>query len=275
MHDINVRTMRFEFPDGIDPIVVAGEPEESYRHLALSLLLPYLEPYLIRTMNEAKRRIDDPELLKDLERFNAQEGQHYRQHRRFNEAVRLSGFPRLEELERELEADYQRFSQTKSLPFNLAYAEGFEALTTAMARYSFATGALERLRPPVRDLFSWHLVEELEHRTVAFDVYEHIVGSYFYRLRWGFFAQRHMLGWIDRVVRHMEEADPETLARCGGAVGRRRRLRRQLRRSVRGLLPLVLTTYMPWYSPARIEFTAEMRALADSYSQRAERLRPS
>ncbi len=93
MHDITVRRMHFDFPDGIDPVVVEGQPEESYRLLGLSLLLPYLEPYLIRTMNEAKKRIDDPDLLKDLERFNAQEGQHYRQHRRLNEAVRMAGFP--------------------------------------------------------------------------------------------------------------------------------------------------------------------------------------
>ncbi len=273
MHDITVRAMRFDFPEGIDPIVVEGEPEESYLHLAMSLLLPYLEPYLIRTMNAAKKRIDDPELLKDLERFNAQEGQHYRQHRRFNEAVRTSGFPRLEELERELEADYQRFSETKPLQFNLAYAEGFEALTTAIARYGFATGKMERLRSPVRELFSWHLIEELEHRTVAFDVYDHIFGDYFYRLRWGFYAQRHMFGWILRVVRHMEEADPETLARFGGAAERRARMRREAWQGVRGLLPLVLATYLPWYSPGRIAFTPEMRSLADSYSARAERVR--
>ena len=273
MHDITVRTIRFDFPDGIDPIVIAGQPEESYRHLALSLLLPYLEPYLIRTMNEAKKRIEDPELLKDVERFNAQEGQHYRQHRRFNEAVRMSGFPRLPELERELEADYQRFTATKSLQFNLAYAEGFEALTTAAARYSFASKQAQRLRSPARELFSWHLIEELEHRTVAFAVYEHIFGDYFYRLRWGLFAQRHMLAWINRVARHMEEADPQTLARFGGAKARRARLYRQAWRAIRGLLPGILATYTPWYTPEKIEFTAEMKETAERFTRLADRAR--
>ncbi len=261
--------MQFDFPDGIDPLIVEGQPEESYRTLGLSLLLPYLEPYLIRTMNEAKKRIDDPDLLKDLEGFNAQEGQHFRHHRRFNEAVRMEGFPKLPELEEELDADYRRFTETRSLKFNLAYAEGFEALTTAAACYSFENDQLGRMHPSARELLGWHLVEELEHRTVAFDVYDHIFGDYFYRLRWGLFAQRHMLSWIHRVACHMEECSGETMAALGGEPGHRARVRMQLRKGIRGLLPKVLATYMPWYTPERIAFTDEMRAYAEQFTQAA------
>jgi hypothetical protein len=270
MHEITVRRMQFDFPDGIDPVIVDGQPEESFRTLGMSLLLPYLEPYLIRTMNEAKKRIADPDLLADLDRFNAQEGQHYRQHRRFNQAVQMAGFPGLGELEAELDADYRRFSEERSLKFNLAYAEGFEALTTAAARYAFESKQFERMHPAARELFSWHLIEELEHRTVAFEVYDHIYGDYFYRLRWGLFAQRHMLSWIHRVARHMEERS-DARARFGGAAGRRSRLRAQSWRGLRGLAPKVLATYMPWYTPERIAFTDEMRAYAERFSAAASR----
>ncbi len=44
MQDITVRKMSFDFPDELDPIVIAGKPEASYNILGLSLLLPYLEP---------------------------------------------------------------------------------------------------------------------------------------------------------------------------------------------------------------------------------------
>lgn len=268
MHDITVRRMQFDFPDGIDPVIIEGQPEESFRTLGLSLLLPYLEPYLIRTMNQAKKLIDAPGLLADLERFNAQEGQHYRQHRRFNEAVRMTGFPKLAALEAELDADYQGFSEKRSLKFNLAYAEGFEALTTAAARYAFESNQFERMHPAARQLFSWHLIEELEHRTVAFEVYDHIYGDYFYRLRWGLFAQRHMLSWVRRVALHMEEcSDPR--ARFGGSTGRRARLLAQSRRALRGLVPKVLATYTPWYTPERIAFTGEMRAYAERFTAAA------
>ncbi len=67
MQDITVRQMDFQFPDGMDPVVIPGEPEQSYGIVGLSLLLPYLEPYLIRTMKEAKKVVTDQELRADLE----------------------------------------------------------------------------------------------------------------------------------------------------------------------------------------------------------------
>ena len=99
MQDITVRQMDFQFPDGMDPVVIPGEPERSYAIVALSLLLPYLEPYLIRTMKEAKKKVTDPDLRADLEKFSAQEGQHYQQHIRFNDAIREWGFPGLKKFE--------------------------------------------------------------------------------------------------------------------------------------------------------------------------------
>lgn len=269
MHDINVRRIDFDFPDDIGPVFIDGQPEESYGLIGFSLLLPYLEPYLIRTMNVAKKQVTDAELLKDIERFNAQEGQHYRQHRRFNDVVRKQGFGRLPQLEAELEADYQRFTKTKSLNFNLAYAEGFEAMTTGMARLVFETKSLDRMHPAVCDLFTWHLIEELEHRTVAFEVYDHVCGSYPYRLAVGLFAQWHLLRFVARVTAYMIEADPQSLARYGGVEARRARIRMQRRRFWRGLLPKVLPTYAPWYTAESIEFTEEMKAVARRYSEMA------
>lgn len=269
MHDITVRRIEFDFPDDIEAVFIAGEPEESYGLVAFSLILPYLEPYLIRTMNVAKRHVADAELLKDIERFNAQEGQHYRQHRRFNEVIRRKGFPRLIEFEQAIDADYRRFTETRSLRFNLAYAEGFEAMTTAMARLAFESRSLERMHPAVCHLFSWHLIEELEHRTVAFDVYHHVCGSYPYRVVIGAFAQWHLLRFMDRAARYMLEADSESLARHGGAPARQARLRAQRQRFRHGLLPMVLRTYSPRYTPENIELTEGMKALAVRYTQMA------
>ena len=271
MQDITVRQMDFQFPDGMDPVVIPGEPEQSYGIVGLSLLLPYLEPYLIRTMKEAKKVVTDPELRADLEKFSAQEGQHYQQHIRFNNVIREWGFPRLEEFENALDADYRRFSETKSLRWNLAYAEGFEAFTTAGARFSFETGGNDGMHPAAADLFAWHLIEEFEHRTVAFDVYAHVCGSYPYRLLVGTYGQWHMGRWIGRVARYMTQQDERMETEYGGIEASKARRRAQLEPMRKHLLPKLLRTYLPSYTPHDIEMTRELKLMAKHYSRMAVR----
>lgn len=267
---ITVRRLRFEFPADLDPVLVEGRPEESFMHVGISALLPHLEPYLIRSMRSAKPHVRDEKLLADLEAFSGQEGQHYRQHLRFNEAMRLERFAGLREAQEDIEADYRRFTRTKSLRFNLAYAEGFEAFTTALSRFSFETGLLDRLPPNVRDLFVWHLVEELEHRTVAFDVYDHVCGGYVYRAGVSLFAQWHLNRFVLRVAEVLRRADREGFRKTyGGPAAARVRTRTLRRQKATRLIPKVLATYLPWYSPHRIAMPAAARVLADQYAARS------
>jgi hypothetical protein len=51
----------------------------------------------------------------------------------------------------------------------------------------------------------------------------------------------------------------------GGPAGRRARLRAQSWRAQRGLVPSVLATYTPWYTPEGIAFTDQMRAYAERF----------
>ena len=179
MSEITVRKIRFPFGEAID----LDRPDEELwlilPNLGLSLTMPYLEPYLIRTMKEAQKQIEDPALAEDVRRFSQQEGHHYRNHALFNEDLRAHfGDPvagEIRAIEQALEADYQRFTRGKSLRFNAAYAEGFEAMTCSFALSSLEHGAIAHL--PGGELWSWHMAEEIEHRTVAFDVYDQLVGS--------------------------------------------------------------------------------------------------
>jgi len=249
-------------------MIVPGHPEESMFNIALSLLLPHLEPYLIRSMNAAKPHVTDPGLKEDLLAFNAQEGQHYRAHRAFNDAVNAKGFPMVARHEERLAADYHRFSTTKSLAFNLAYAEGFEAMTMALARVSFELRHFDRMHRDARDLFAWHLVEELEHRTVTYDVYKHVVGatfgSYLFRLIIGTFAQLHMFSWIAGLAFEMwQSLDASVHARHGGLLGTLRRLVVDgVRIGVR-FWPKLWWTFTPWYSPHRVRVPDTKKLLAE------------
>lgn len=263
--------MRFEYPEDLDPVFIEGEPEESYVNIGLSLLLPYLEPYLIRTMKEARAKVEDPRLAADLQAFILQEGQHFQQHQRFNDLFRDRGFDRLPEFEAEIAADYEAFTAEKPLAFNLAYAEGFEALTSAFACFALRMDR-SNWHPSARDLFEWHIVEELEHRFVAFDVYQHICGDYLNRVRVARFAHGHLLGFMRRVAEYMVEAQPEVIERLGGQRAHRARMRKLNWRLLRHFVPRMLASHTPWYTPRKLDVPPNLDALLAGYTERAEHI---
>jgi predicted metal-dependent hydrolase len=268
--EITVRRLRFDFPDDMDVVFIKGEPEESFITIGISLILPYVEPYLIRTMRAARPLVEDAGLTAALDKFNAQEGHHYAQHARFNSVFRKRGFDGLEKLEQEVAADYDRFTKTKSLRFNLAYAEGFEAFTTAFTLANIerdsAAAELEKWHPAARDLFLWHALEELEHRTVAFDVYQHVCGSFFLRFAVAAFAQRHLMRFMSRAAQCLLGAHPKILEELGGKAGHRARMRRINRHFAREILPRTLRTYSPAYTPHTIAMPRMMESFREEIS---------
>lgn len=212
MTDITVRRVTFEFPDALDD-VLPGEDlaRESYL-VAFSLTMPALEPYLIRSFRAVTGRITDTHLADDVKAFIGQEAQHFQNHRRANEMVLAQlGEPwaaRIRQVLDDLEADYRRANERRSDRFNLVYAEGFEAMTCAMAMSMFEDAASGRAGVgragtfgPWQQLWAWHAAEEIEHRTVAFGLYEHLVGSYPYRVIGSLRAQWHFQRYIDRLQR--------------------------------------------------------------------------
>ena len=268
MSDITIRRMKFDFPKDLPTVFIEGEPEESYVNIALSLCLPYVEPYLIKTMRAAKPLVKDPKLAADLDKFCGQEGQHYKQHEAFNAVFRGRGFEDVVKLEQQLEADYERFSTQKPLRFNLAYAEGFEAMTTVMACVFLEVDTSKWLPQP-KDLMQWHLAEEFEHRTVAFDVYNHVTPGYFYRLAIGGFAQRHLVKFMLGVRDLFMKLDTASFEKYGGAEGRKARMKKLDDRFMKIIMPRVSKSWTPWYSPHKLPVPPQMLELAARYTKEA------
>jgi len=260
MADITVRKIRFSFDDV--PIDF-DLPEDSLRRalpiVALSMTMPFLEPYLIRTMKVAVQRIEDPVLAEDVRRFSQQEGHHYRNHAdlnaRFRDHFPASVAAELRAIEDALEADYQRFTHEKSLRFNLAYAEGFEAMTCAGALAAAEHGGFDGV--PGGPIWAWHMAEEIEHRTVAFDVYDRLVGSHVYRLLRGTWSQWHYVSYIARFGRCFAAALGTGFRAPPGDALRRASLRNLAR------------TWSPRYHPGRIPMPEGVGALLAAYTEQA------
>ncbi len=263
MSTITVRRPDFAWPSDVPVLPDAGDPSRSCELVALSFTLPYLEPYLIRTMRAAAKEVDDELLRAEMKAFSGQEAQHYQQHARINDVVRAQlserGAAAMRALEDGLEDDYRRYTDERSLAFNLAYAEGFEAMTFALARSAMTGDDVGRFVPEWANLLAWHLAEEVEHRTVTFDAYEAIVGRYPYRVAVGAMAQAHFLRYLLRMaaVLRRDTTDPATPTR--------RVVVDALRRNwTNGTIPRTLRAHLPSYDPRTVPLSDDVRSIAAS-----------
>ena len=154
---IVTRRVPFDFPDDLHPHWTPHSPEFAQMWNGLSLTMPYLEPYLIRTMREGMKKVKNPATLADAAGFMAQEGQHYQMHQRFNTVLKMT-YPELQTIEDEMTQYYKKLSK-KSLKRKLAYSAGFESMTLGATRFiigerrSLFAGADTR----VASFWIWHM----------------------------------------------------------------------------------------------------------------------
>ncbi|MBT4160718.1 MAG: hypothetical protein HOC70_03960 [Gammaproteobacteria bacterium] len=268
MHHIPVRKMEFEIPtaDNFDPKWAAGNIHLSYLTIAISLYVAYLEPFLVKALRRVLDRVEDPELKECVDRFCRQEAQHYQQHERFNEAILGMDYPGLEDRFTRLKDDFDRFLETKSERWCVGFVEGFEAYINQGALRSLKSGVFEHPQTDRRfgDLFKWHMTEEIEHRFVAYDIYQHLFGNYLYRVKMCFVAQWHIWKFIMDCVRIMSPVDT---ARYDSSY----RFSPFMRAfSTVMIQPVFFRTYMPWYSPYRMKVPDIIQDYSKSLSESAK-----
>lgn len=224
-------------------------PEFSQIVNAASLAMPYLEPYLIKTMRAARDRIDDPALKQALDEYVAQESMHFGQHRRFNDTLIGHGYRCIEALQARMAADYARLGTTRSLEFNLAYAEGFESMALALGEMLIEDR--EHLfgdsDSGVTSLVLWHFVEEIEHKNVAYDVFEHVAGGYFQRVYGFLYATLHIFMLTRSGYHALLKEDG-----LWGSLRSRLALTTLLARIFGRLTPKLLRILVPGYNPRQV-----------------------
>jgi predicted metal-dependent hydrolase len=94
--------------------------------------------------------------------------------------------------------------------------------------------------PVMLDLLRWHGAEEVEHRSVAYNLFMHLDGRYRRRVRNAVVVVPVLLTLFARGVRFLMENDPET-------INGKSSIRKVLRAGREGLLPsfphLILSTF--------------------------------
>jgi predicted metal-dependent hydrolase len=162
----------------------AGDPVFTRISDALSLLFPAGEQFFIQAVNRFKDRIADEGLRERVRGFAYQEAQHSTAHAAYNRMLEEQG----------LEIGWVERSLQRRLAFAKRFLPEVQQLAlTATAEHLTATmaeGLLASLRdqlgdadPRMRALYYWHAVEEVEHKSVAWDVYERVArGGYVRRV---------------------------------------------------------------------------------------------
>jgi len=165
---IVVRKPRLDFSQSIERFYLGGNPVKTHIFNALNLLFPDGERFFVKSVHDHAKDVTDPQLLRDVRAFAGQEGQHAHQHERFFENLAQQGYS----FERLLDRFQRlaRWSKNVPRPIRLSITAGAEHYTATMAAGLLESGILDECDPTMRDLMTWHALEEIEHKHVAYDV---------------------------------------------------------------------------------------------------------
>lgn len=145
--------------------------------VVLSAMFPPGEMFFIESIRNVRDQIKDEKLLEDIRNFIAQEAFHSREHQSLNEHLIHSDYPEVVEIEAKTKAKLDEFRRLPKVE-QLAATVVMEHYTATLARLLLTDPLIkQRTTQDSRNLWEWHALEELEHKSVAFDVLNAIGGN--------------------------------------------------------------------------------------------------
>jgi predicted metal-dependent hydrolase len=271
--EIAPRRAKFTLGSDTPRYWLSGDPYVSHVLNALSLTFPEGERLFIVSVRDLAERLQDPLLARQVRGFLAQESLHRRVHAAFNEWLRALG------------VDVDRYYAEIAALLQIDQPEGARdeefwtrrraqlAVTCALEHFTAVLAELWLTRddlrlgahPDVRPLWTWHSIEELDHKSVAFDVYQATGGSYALRV---LIMASVTVGFLwkvssihTRLMRDDGQRDPRTwlrgLWRCWGPRG-----------YFSTLLPAYLRYFRPDFHPWQHDDSALVRRFERELTER-------
>lgn len=173
---ITVRRLQFH-PEKIKRHYFANSPVMSHLLTALSSTFPVGEQFFVHSVRNVRDRIADPQLQAQIAAFIGQEAMHSKAHTEFNDAWRKDDY----NLDRFQAWLMRKDRHVRNLhpKVQLAITCAFEHFTALLGGYILRhPEVLSTLDEDAMKLWVWHAIEEIEHRAVAFDVYQEIYGDH-------------------------------------------------------------------------------------------------
>ena len=172
---ITVRRLQFH-PEKIKRHYFANSPVMSHMLTALSSTFPIGEQFFVHSVRNVRDKVTDPTLQAQIAAFIGQEAMHSKAHSEFNDAWRRDHY----NLDR-----FQAWLARKNIHVRSLHPKIQLAITCAFEHFTALLGGYILRHPEVLStldedaikLWVWHAIEEIEHRAVAFEVYQAVYGD--------------------------------------------------------------------------------------------------
>lgn len=160
-----------------------NHPFKTHYFNALSSIFPVGERFFVRSVRYYLGEMTNASLRNKVKDFVRQEGHHSIEHDAHIKLLLEQGYVRVRFYERCDKAilDYLN----RHFPrFSLAATVALEHFTAIMSNelMSHQKRWIDPMHEDMRRLWRWHCVEEIEHKAVAYDVYQEVCGSYGLRI---------------------------------------------------------------------------------------------
>ncbi|ODA55844.1 metal-dependent hydrolase [Acinetobacter baumannii] len=216
------RKVKFDWKDTPEDWI-PNQPFASYFINEINNILPAGEFWFCRLYNKVLPRITDEKLKQDVQAFIRQEAMHANAHTSANKeylSARNIDIQRNLDImnylfttalaDKPFDKEVPQFLQEQWDLFRLGVIATVEHMTCVLGKYALYNKRWEELGadPEMVDLVKWHGSEEIEHRTVAFDLYRHLGGGYMPRYYLSLAVIVLVLGlWVDGAA-HIMKQDP-------------------------------------------------------------------
>jgi len=183
-----VRQVSFDWSNTPLHWVKADDPFVGHMINVFHMLLPPLERWFIHDYRQILPRITDELLREQVRAFMGQEGVHAVAHTTALDHLQAQGMDctaymeRVEHVFSQILSDdtAPRALRNRWLEARIAAIAALEHYTAVLGQWLLDAEELDAVGadPVMLDLLRWHGAEEVEHRAVAFDAYQHISGNY-------------------------------------------------------------------------------------------------
>lgn len=174
--------IKFEAKDFDSHFFRNSELASAYFH-ALSIFLTFGEDLVIDTARHHRQFLTDPELKQRVTALIGQEAIHSKLHNEFNETLAEHRYP----------LAFYRFMADKVFEYGfkqlphgmqLSMMAGIEHFTAVIAEFAMKHEEIFFVTEDEkqRALWMWHMLEESEHKDIAYDVFQTLSGNYALRL---------------------------------------------------------------------------------------------